>query len=95
VIAEAMAFQRPVVATRVGGIPEVVSDGESGWLIERGDVEGLARKLLTLLDDPLRRHAMGVAGQRRVAAKFDLRSNVGRLLKAYGIGSVSADVRTS
>jgi L-malate glycosyltransferase len=91
VIAEAMAFQRPVVATRVGGIPEVVSDGESGWLIERGDVEGLARKVLVLLEDPALRQAMGAAGQRRVATKFNLRTNVARLVKVYGIDASTGE----
>jgi glycosyltransferase involved in cell wall biosynthesis len=86
VIAEAMAHRRPVIATRVGGIPEVVADDETGWLIERGDVEELARKLLALLGDAARRKAMGIAGRTRVDAKFDLRKNVAQLLEAYGIG---------
>jgi glycosyltransferase involved in cell wall biosynthesis len=91
VIAEAMACEKPVIATRVGGIPEVVADDESGWLIERGDVEGLARKVLRLLEDPARRQAMGVAGKKRVAAKFNLRTNVAQLVRAYGIdGRASA-----
>ena len=85
VIAEAMAYRRPVIATRVGGIPELVTDEESGCLIERGDVDGLATKLLTLLDDPMRRRSMGIAGRKKVDAKFDLRKNVSHLLEAYGI----------
>jgi glycosyltransferase involved in cell wall biosynthesis len=85
VIAEAMAYCRPVVATRVGGIPEVVEDGETGCLIGRGDVGQLVETLLMLLGDPARRKAMGRAGRERVGAKFDLRKNVGRLLQAYGI----------
>ena len=85
VIAEAMAYRRPVVATRVGGIPEVVADGNTGCLIDRGDVGQLVETLLTLLGDPARRKAMGTAGRERVEAKFDLRKNVGQLLQAYGI----------
>lgn len=86
VIAEAMAYRRPVIATRVGGIPEVVADDESGWLIARGDVEELAKRVLILLEDPARRQSMGIAGRKRVDAKFDLRKNVAQLVESYGIG---------
>lgn len=89
VIAEAMAYGRPVVATRVGGIPEVVADEDTGWLVERGDVEELAKKLLILLDDPARRQSMGIAGRKRVDTKFNLRKNVALLLEAYGIKKMS------
>ena len=85
VIAEAMAYGRPVVGSRVGGIPEVVSEQESGYLIDRGDVRQLTEKLLRLLAEPGRRRAMGAAGREKVAAMFDLQKNVARLLEAYGI----------
>ena len=85
VIAEAMAYRKPVIATRVGGIPELVSDESSGFLIERGDVEKLAERVLALIGDPARRHAMGIAGREAVDAKFDLRKNVAQLVGAYGI----------
>jgi glycosyltransferase involved in cell wall biosynthesis len=87
VIAEAMAYRKPVIATRVGGIPELVSDEDSGFLIERGDVETLAERVLTLIGDPERREAMGLAGRKRVDASFDLQKNVAQLLEAYGIRS--------
>jgi glycosyltransferase involved in cell wall biosynthesis len=87
VIAEAMAYRKPVIATRVGGIPELVSDEESGFLIERGDVETLAERVLTLIGDPERRESMGIAGRKRVDASFDLQQNVAQLLEAYGIRS--------
>jgi len=85
VIAEAMAYRKPVVATRVGGIPELVTDQESGFLIPRGDPATLAARVLLLLEDPTRRQSMGAAGRKTVEAKFDLRTNVARLLTAYGI----------
>lgn len=85
VIAEAMAYQKPVIATRVGGIPELVKDEETGFLVERGNVQGLAMRISALLDDPERRESMGRAGRTRVDAKFDLRKNVARLLEVYGI----------
>lgn len=85
VIAEAMAYGRPVVGTRVGGIPEVVSDHESGFLIDRGDVKALAERILALVGDARLRRAMGAAGRKKVELKFDLQKNVAELLEAYDI----------
>ena len=84
-IAEAMAFGKPIVATRVGGIPELVSDGETGYLVERGDWVGGANKLLALLDDPDRRKLMGEKGRLTVNTQFCLKANVAQLLETYGI----------
>jgi glycosyltransferase involved in cell wall biosynthesis len=75
-----------VVATRVGGIPEVVSEPESGLLVDRGDVEALARNVIALIDDPGRRITMGKAGREKVQTLFDLQKNVTQLLEAYGLG---------
>jgi glycosyltransferase involved in cell wall biosynthesis len=85
VIAEAMAYRKPLVATRVGGIPELVVDGESGFLVDRGDSADVARRVLMLVEDPDRRMAMGNVGRGRVEALFDLRRNVTELLGVYGI----------
>ncbi len=84
-IAEAMAHGKPVVATRVGGIPELITDGVTGHLVERGDTEAMSERLLSLLADPALRERMGAAGRATVAEKFDLRKNVAQLLRAYGI----------
>lgn len=70
-ILEAMACGLPVVATRVGGTPEVVEDGVSGLLVPPDDPSALATSLLTLLGDPARRAAMGAAGRDRVARQFN------------------------
>ena len=85
VIAEAMAYGRPVVATRVGGIPEVVSEPESGLLIPRGDVAALTENVVALMDDPGRRISMGKAGREKVQTCFDLQKNVAQLLESYGL----------
>lgn len=84
-IAEAMAHQRPVVASRAGGIPELITSGESGYLIERGDAEAMSARVLELLNDRARRALMGQAARRTVEARFDLKTNVAQLIKAYGI----------
>lgn len=69
-VLEAMALAKPVVATRVGGVPEVVRDGETGILVSSEDAEGLANAILTLLSDPDRASAMGRRGSRVVNENF-------------------------
>ncbi|HMK37574.1 MAG TPA: glycosyltransferase [Desulfomonilaceae bacterium] len=66
VIIEAMAMGLPVVATRVGGIPELVLDGKTGILVEPGDPVGLADALVAVLTDEERRREMGLNGRKRV-----------------------------
>ncbi|HHV62501.1 MAG TPA: glycosyltransferase family 4 protein [Firmicutes bacterium] len=67
---EAMAAGKAVIATRVGGIPEAVVDGETGILVESEDVPGLARALRGLVADPDRRRALGAAGRARYEKMF-------------------------
>jgi glycosyltransferase involved in cell wall biosynthesis len=71
VLAEAMAAQRPVVATRAGAIPEVVLHEETGLLTDIGDVEALARAFARMTD-PAFRARLGAAGHRRVLDHFTL-----------------------
>jgi glycosyltransferase involved in cell wall biosynthesis len=82
-IAEAMAFGKPILATRVGGIPELVADGVSGFLIERGDRVAAAEKLDRLSRDSTLRRKMGQEGRLIACEKFDLRKNVAQLLNRY------------
>jgi glycosyltransferase involved in cell wall biosynthesis len=84
-IAEAMAHGKPVVATRVGGIPELITNGRSGFLVERSDTVAMSERILTLLADPELRARMGHAGREIVSEKFDLRKNVAQLITSYGI----------
>lgn len=67
---EAHACRKPVIATRVGGIPEVVHNGENGYLVEKGDVDGLARRVAELLADSAMRQRMGEAGRKMVEEKY-------------------------
>jgi glycosyltransferase involved in cell wall biosynthesis len=69
-LVEAMACEVPVVATRVGGIPEVVANGETGILVEPGDPSVLADAILRVLSDDSLKQSMGKEGRRRVLAHF-------------------------
>jgi glycosyltransferase involved in cell wall biosynthesis len=83
VVLEAMAMRVPVVATRVGGIPEAVDDGRSGLLVRSGDSDALAAALTRVLDDPNLASRLGEAGRQRVLEQFDARSGWRRLAAAY------------
>jgi glycosyltransferase involved in cell wall biosynthesis len=69
-VIEAMAAGLPVVATRVGGVSEVVEDGATGLLAPPGDAAALAEKVLTLADNCGLRVQMGARGRTRAAARF-------------------------
>ena len=84
VIAEAMAAGRPLVATRVGGIPELVADGESGFLVAPRAPAEIAARLVELLEDSALRARLGAAGRLAAEQKFDLARNLDALMRAYG-----------
>jgi glycosyltransferase involved in cell wall biosynthesis len=67
---EALASGRPVVATRVGGVPDVVRDGVDGFLVEAGAIDDLADRLARLAADPDLRERMGAAGRERVVSRY-------------------------
>ncbi len=70
VLLEAMMCETPCVATRVGGVPEVVEDGKTGMLVEYADPAGLADSVNVLLQNKAKRKKMGRAGRKRVLQKF-------------------------
>jgi len=80
---EAMAAGLPAVVTRVGGNPEVVRDGECGFLIESGDTEGFARALIALAREGGLRAKMGRAARARIEAEFDLKKAVKQYEEIY------------
>jgi N-acetyl-alpha-D-glucosaminyl L-malate synthase BshA len=82
-ILEAMFFKCPSIATNVGGIPEVIEHGISGLLAPAGDVDGLARALESLLDDPPRRTALGQSAQSRALSKFSAGTIVPQYVALY------------
>jgi glycosyltransferase involved in cell wall biosynthesis len=74
---EALASGCPVVATRVGGVPDVVRDGEDGFLVEPGDVLALAERLVRLAADPGLRDRLGAAGRERVVPRYRVERMIG------------------
>ncbi len=80
---ESMAHGLPVVVTRVGGNPEVVVDGESGYLVPPGDVGAFVHRVVELLRDPDLRTRMGEAGRRRVRERFRVSAVALAYLEAY------------
>ncbi len=82
-IIEASACRLPVIATNVGGIPEVVAHGESGLLVPPGASDALAVALSELMEDTDRRREMGEAGRRLVEERFDIDKLATRLKGIY------------
>jgi hypothetical protein len=82
-----MAHETPVVASCVGGIPELINDGESGYLVERGDAEMMSQRVLELVNDAALRARVGQAARQTVEAKFDLKMRVAQLVESYGVVS--------
>lgn len=81
---EAMAMGKAVVATTVGGLPEVVAQGEKGLLVLPGDVESLAVTVVSLLRDRVRREQMGRNGSARAHESFSLDASVAQVEDLYG-----------
>jgi glycosyltransferase involved in cell wall biosynthesis len=83
VLLEAMAVGKPVIGTRVGGIPEVIEDGVSGYLVEPGSPQQLAQKLLQLLWDESLRSQLGQKGMQRVRERFNIQEMVKKVEQVY------------
>lgn len=89
VLVMAMALGKPIVATRVGGVPELLGDGEAGLLVPPGDPAALAEAVCSLLRDPTRAQGLGEAGRRRVhrysvEAMLDMLAKLYREVMAHG-----------
>jgi glycosyltransferase involved in cell wall biosynthesis len=80
---EAMACATPVVASRIGGLAEVVVDGHTGRLVEPGDVSDLHDALASVLGDPVRARALGEAARERAMAQFTWEACALRCVTAY------------
>jgi glycosyltransferase involved in cell wall biosynthesis len=87
---EAMASEKPVVVTAVGGNPEMVRAGVDGLLAPRGDVQAIARALIKLLDDPLLAARLGHAAAKRVRSLYRLDRTIERYYELYADSRRSA-----
>jgi glycosyltransferase involved in cell wall biosynthesis len=83
VVLEAMAAAVPVVASAVGGLPEVVEEGCTGWLVPPAQPRALAERLRSLLVDPGLRCAMGAAGRERVRQRFSIQAMADAVAAIY------------
>lgn len=83
VLIEAGAARKASVATRVGGIPEIVLDGETGILIEPRDADGLAKAIQTLIRDPKTLADMGLKARQHIEAHFSLEGQSSNLVSLY------------
>jgi glycosyltransferase involved in cell wall biosynthesis len=91
VLAEAMAAKLPIVASRVGGVPEMIANGQNGFLVAPQDVAGLVKACNHVLEHAEKRLDMGMEGWKIVKKKFSVERQVEQLkelyleqLKAYG-----------
>ena len=82
-VMEAMAAARPIVATRVGGVPELIDDGESGVIVPPGDARALAAAIVTLLHDPTRQRRLGAAASERLESRVSLARTVADVGELY------------
>ena len=83
VAAEAMAHRLPVIASRIGGLPEVVEDGVTGLCVEPNDSDALAAAIDELWGDPDRAAALGEAGRVKARREFSASAYYDRLTAAY------------
>jgi glycosyltransferase involved in cell wall biosynthesis len=82
-IVEAMAMRKPVVACNTGGVPEIITHGKDGWLVEPRSVEAVATAMSMLLDSPELRRQMGGAARETVLARFLPRHQCSRIAEQY------------
>lgn len=82
-IIEAMAAGLPVVASAVGGIPDLIQDQENGLLINPGDAQDLSTKLSDLIANPEKRLALGTSGRQKATLHYSIKVNVNRLVSVY------------
>ena len=72
VVLEAMAMEKPVIAFQSGGIPEQFVDGESGYLVPKGDIDSLVERIIDLYNNPDKRHKIGKNARKHLLKNFSL-----------------------
>lgn len=86
VLLEAMQFELPVVASDEGGIPDIVDNNKTGYIVRKNDPDELAGKLVSLISDPHLRQTMGLAGRKRFEENFTLNQfeeRIGRIMSEF------------
>ena len=76
---EAMVLKTPAVASRIGGVPEVIEDGKNGLLVQPGDWQGIADRVIDLLNHRSKRELFAANGRKVVEERFDVKKNVKEL----------------
>jgi glycosyltransferase involved in cell wall biosynthesis len=82
-VLESMAFGKPIIGSRIGGIPEQIEDGKTGFLFEMGNVRELAEKMMVLASDKELRKKMGRAAREKLERKYSLNDHCAKLMKIY------------
>lgn len=95
VLLEAQSQRLACIATRISGIPELIEDGASGLLVPAADPPELARAIAGLIRDPVRRAALGAAGEHRVRAAFALDAGIDSLARRFGLSPADAAGETA
>ena len=93
VVLEALGMSRPVVGSRVSAIPELLVDGETGFLVEPGDANELSAKLGLLLDDSTLAVQLGQQGRIRIVRDFDVKKNVRTVIDTIAHNASAAQTR--
>lgn len=87
VIVEAYAYGTPVIASKIGALPEIVVEGRSGLLFDPGNVDQLADAVLSLVHDERRLKSLGLAARAEFEAKYTAEANYRRLLEIYAVAA--------
>lgn len=82
-VSQALAAGLPVIATRHSGFPEQVHDGVHGFLVNEGDVQALAEKIVYMIEHPELWHEMGVRGREHVQRHYDVDTAIERQVEVY------------
>jgi glycosyltransferase involved in cell wall biosynthesis len=90
---EALSMGRPVVGSRISGIPELIVPGENGFLVEPGNAADLCEKLGFVLDDATLAAELGRRGRLRIQEDFDVKKNVRKVIEAIVSGGDEATSR--